>query len=140
MAVAIVCRICCSTVQRTHCTNFFSADSRKCDLAVRMSKLLLVSITEDDGISQFVCRGCKGKFTTIENKISSMQATAKSSYMKLQQNIAPRKRPKNTSGTDEEVSPHTARSRPSAKRTTGNRRLFPLGTGISQQTNLQQQN
>ena len=55
-----------------------------------------------------------------------MQATAKSSYMKLQQNIASQKRPKNTSGSNEEVPPHTARSRPAAKRTSANKRLFPM--------------
>ena len=100
------------------------------ELASRMNQLLQVPVMEDDGISPFVCRGCKSKFKTIENKLSSMQATAESSYIKLQQNIAPRKRPKSTSGSNEEVSPHTARSRPAAKRTTANKRLFPVETGI----------
>ena len=141
MAQASICRICLSKTERSHCTNFFSPDSIKCSLATRMSQLLEVPILKDDGMSCYVCRGCKGKFSTIENKLSGMRSVAKSSHQKLQHDIVPRKRPKNTSGTNEEVSPHTARSRPAAKRGTAHKRLFPDDNGkyITKKNKLQHQ-
>ena len=124
------CRICSSVVGRFHCTALFSEDSVKCNLVSRMTKLLEVPIYQGDKLSNYICRSCKGRFITLENKVDSMQSLAKSSYQAYyppDQQHSPeisRKRTKNTGGDG--VSPSTLKARPALKLGVGrSKTLFP---------------
>ena len=121
----VPCRICSSVVERSHCVSLFSPENIKSNLASRMSGLLEVPISKGDDLPDCVCRACKGKFITVETKLESLRALAKSSYKAQtypEQQPSSRKRTKDTSGTD--ASPCTTKSRPAAKRGVG-RTLFP---------------
>lgn len=110
-------------------------------LAERLSIVMDVPVSQNDGLSQYICRPCNRKFLAAE----SLRVLAKASYDKCRavlsgsrsvhvgspksSKVAPRKRSKDTSGVG--VSPHTHSARPSAKRqtvgTSGQRRLsFPV--------------
>ena len=54
------CRICSSVVGRSHCISPFSQEMTKCDQASRMSKILEVPISQEDNLSHYVWRSCKG--------------------------------------------------------------------------------
>ena len=100
----------------------------------RISRVVDLPVSKEDGLSPHLCRPCMRKFQTAE----TLRSMAKSSYEKQGYNkvASPlcsvvvhgsRKRMKDTSGF--EASPHTAQARPQAKRCTlsvGGRRLaFP---------------
>ena len=101
----------------------------KCNLAVRMTKLLEIPISQEDKLSNFVCRSCKARFLTVENKLDSMRTLAKSSYQAyyppVKQPSSTRiKRTKDTSGDN--ASPSTVKARPASKRGVGrSKTLFP---------------
>ena len=123
------CRICSAVVERSHCISLFSADSVKCNLAIRMTKLLEIPISQEDKLSNFVCRSCKARFLTVENKLDSMRTLAKSSYQAYyppveQPSSTCTKRTKDTSGDN--ASPSTVKARPASKRGVGrSKTLFP---------------
>ena len=101
-------------------------------------------VSDSDGLSSYLCRGCMSKFNTVESKLESFRSLAKAGYEKGRQESqgptasfcginpplaspAARKRTKDTSGL--EASPHTAQARPLANRFTvgvpGRRLAFP---------------
>ena len=101
--------------------NLFS--SRK-DLAERISALLSIPVVQGDGLPVHACRSCVRQVLAIETKLANLRDTAKCSYDKLCDTVGSRKRPKNTSSVTG-VSPHTARTRPLAKRLSSSKQLFP---------------
>ena len=121
------CRLCSSVVERSHCIALYSADSVKCNLASRMTKLLEVPISQEDKLSNLVCRSCKGRFLTVESKLDSLRTIAKSSYQVYYPPVeqpSSRKRAKDTSG--DSASPNTMKARPASKRGVGrSKTLFP---------------
>ena len=131
-----VCRFCGNTVLPTLSVALFSKDGLDKDLPGRISRVVDLPVSREDGLPSYLCRPCMRKFQTAE----TFRSFAKSSYEKQSYNkSAPplcspdpvvrcsRKRTKDTSGF--EASPHTAQVRPQAKRCTlavGGRRLaFP---------------
>ena len=124
------CRICSSVVGHSHCIALFSGDSVKCNLVSRMTKLLEVPISQEDKLSNYVCRSRKGRFLTLENKVESMHTLAKSSYQayyppdQQPSTESSRKRTKDTSGDG--ASPSTMNACPASKRGVGrSKTLFP---------------
>ena len=118
MASSCECRICLCTVQSCHSTALFSASSLHLDWPQRIHKLLDVDVLSEPGLPSHICKMCKGKFVSLEEKLRKMQILAQESMMKLkerQTGSGGRKRTKDTSG-EVGVSPHTQRVRPQAKR------------------------
>ena len=120
--MASSCRLCLGKAERPHFTSLFSGNSLSQDLPGRVSRISGVPISQHDGYPDRLCRSCMSKFTSLEKAMAKFQEVAKASYSTLS-----RKRPKETS-SDTGVSPHTARSRPPAKRSRS-RCLFPDNTG-----------
>ena len=130
------CRLCSSTTSRKYLFGLFTPLGEKEKLSDCLSTLLLVPITKNDKLPQYICRKCKEAFLVVERKLKSLRIQAKESFDKFQQTVpmhtqthfnAPtctpesRKRPKHTSSLTG-VSPFTARSRPPSKK--ASRRLF----------------
>ena len=124
------CRFCGNTVLPTLSVGLFTKDGIEKDLPGRISRVVDLPVSKEDGLSPHLCRPCMRKFQTAE----TLRSMAKSSYEKQGYNKpAPlhspevhisRKRMKDTSGF--EASPHIAQARPLAKRSTlavGGRRL-----------------
>ena len=111
----VMCRICLSSVPAKHCTSLFSAKGLELNLAERLSELLCVPVSSSDNLPEHICRSCRQRTATLENKLLLLRKQARESYERLSQESLSRKRPKNTS-SDLGVSPVTARSRPPAKR------------------------
>ena len=120
---AVLCRLCSTETERTHSVSLFSKDSVQKDLPGRLSRLAQVPVGEEDGLSGYLCRKCKGKFVSLEAKLDAFRAMAKAVASPRQRIPACRKRVKDTSGGL--VSPHTAHARPRSKRSTSSRVLFP---------------
>ena len=126
MARPLACRLCASEVERSRFIDVFGIEGRKQNLSSRLSKLLVVPVDQDDGLSPFVCRNCKLKFSTLETKLETFRAQARSCFdvSRVKVDDGQRKRTKDTSGDG--ISPFTSRSRPPAKRFTATTRcLFP---------------
>ena len=129
-----VCRFCGNTVLPKLSVALFTKDGLDRDLPGRISSVVDLPVSIEDGLSPYLCRPCMRKFQAAEK----FRSIAKSSYEKQGYNKpAPplhspvvhgsRKRTKDTSGL--EASPHTAQARPLAKRSTlavvGRRLAFP---------------
>ena len=118
-----VCRFCGNVVLPTLSVALFSKDGLDKGLPGRISRVVDLPVSSEDGLSPHLCRPCMRKFQSAE----TFRSMAKSSYEK-QGYIRPapplhsprghgsRKRTKDTSGF--EASPHTAKARPLAKRST----------------------
>ena len=100
----------------------------------RISAVIDLPVSKDDGLPPYLCRPCMRRFQAAE----TFRSTARSCYEKHGYNKAApplhsprvggsRKRTKDTSGF--EASPHTAQARPFAKRSSlvlaGKRLAFP---------------
>lgn len=129
-----VCRFCGNTVLPTLSVGLFTQDGLDKDLPGRISRVIELPVSSEDGLSPHLCRPCMRKFQSAE----TFRSMAKSSYEKQgYSGPAPplhsprghgyKKRMKDTSGF--EASPHTAQARPPAKRSTlvvsGRRLAFP---------------
>ena len=85
--------------------------------ANRLEELLRVPVSASDSFPPYICRACRGKVETVENKLSSLRyRMAHASYEKLSGDV------KHTSSAVG-ISPSTAKARPPAKRCTP-RQLF----------------
>lgn len=116
MASNYECRLCLSTVQSNHSIALFSATSLHLDWPQRIHRLLEVEVIDEAGLPSRMCRFCKGKVVSLEEKLNKMQALTQESLTKLKERQSGgRKRGKDTSGGDG-VLPHTQRVRPLAKR------------------------
>ena len=129
-----ICRFCGNTVLPTLSVALFTKDGLDKDLSGRISRVVDLPVSRQDGLSLYLCRPCMRKLQTAE----TFRCMAKSSYEKQGYNKpAPpshspvvhgsRKRMKDTSGF--KASPHTSQARPQAKRCTlsvsGRRLTFP---------------
>lgn len=118
------------------CIGLFTRDGLEKDLPGRISRVVDLPVSREDGLSPHLCRPCMRKFQTAE----AFRSLAKSSYEKQGYNKAPlppsmrspgahgsRNKTKNTRGF--EASPHMVQARPLAKRSTavvaGRRLAFP---------------
>lgn len=120
------CRICLSAVETKHSTALFTASGLSQGWPNRISELLHVEV-KDDSLPSHICRSCKRKVISLEEKLQSLRALAQESLRKLQdKRREERKRSKDSSGTLG-VSPYTASVRPPAKRqySASRRSLFP---------------
>ena len=109
------CRICTSVVDAKHSLAFFSTLSMSLGWPTRIRELLRVDIAS---LAQHICRSCKGKIVSLEEKLEKLRALAQASLKRLQEMRDGRKRPKQTSGSVG-VSPHTVSERPPEKRPYG---------------------
>ena len=57
----------CSFVSSTHCIAVFSTESMRSGLSKRLSKVINVPVTLNDGLSQYICRPCNRKFLAPES-------------------------------------------------------------------------
>ena len=81
-----ICRFCMKECAKRHLYNLFSAASKREDLSGRLSKLLLVPLSQNDGLSQYMCRSCNINATKIEEKIHEMRKIARLSYQSSRTN------------------------------------------------------
>ena len=120
-----VCRFCGSTVLPKLCVGLFSKEGLEKDLPGRVSRVVDLPVSREDGLSPHSCMPCMRKFQAAE----AFRSLARSSYEKRGYSQAPpphpvhtpgahgsRKRTKSTSGF--EASPHTLQATPSAKHST----------------------
>ena len=128
----MVCRLCCTETKQNHSISLFSPSSVKSDLPGRLSRLAEVPVREDDDLSKYICRVCRNNFLSLEKKLQEFRAKAHSSCSPRQAAPSSRKRVKDTAGA-EGVSPHTAHSRPRAKRPVVSRVLFPDKENVDSQ-------
>ncbi len=114
------CRLCSSTTARKYLFGLFTPLGEQEKLSDRLSALLLVPITKNDRLPQYICRKCKEAFLVVERKLKSLRIQAKNSFDKFQQTVPmdnqthvnvctpeSRMRPKHTSSLTG-VSPFTA--------------------------------
>jgi len=128
------CRFCGNAVLPKLSVALFTMDGLEKDLPKRISLVIDLPVSKDDGLPPHLCRPCMRRFQTAE----TFRSNARSSYEKQGYNKAApplrsprvdgsRKRTKDTSGF--EASPHTAQARPLAKCSTllvaGKRLAFP---------------
>ena len=77
-AETLSCRVCSSFMSSTHCIAVFFRDSMRSGLAERLSVVLDVPVTPNDGLSKYICRPCNRKFLAAE----SLRVLAKATYNK----------------------------------------------------------
>ena len=75
-----VCRFCLRVSPSKHHHSLFTTQGKSQDLPGRLSKLLLVPVVQDDGMSQYICRTCKSNAIIVEQKMHEMQERALISY------------------------------------------------------------
>ena len=75
-----VCRFCLRVAPSKHLHGLFTTQGKSQDLPGRLSKLLLVPVIQDDGMSQYICRTCKSNAIILEQKMHEMQERALISY------------------------------------------------------------
>ena len=119
------CRFCTNSVAVKHSVAIFSIDSVKSGMLGRLSIVSSLPVAAGDGLSQYMCRSCNRKFIVAECFRSTVrtcyekrgfQVSAAVSVESSPKCFLAEKGPKDTSGTD--VSPHTSRVWPLAKRST----------------------
>ena len=111
-----VCRICLGKAEHPHYCSIFSNGSLQKNIPGRLSKLLDITISQDDaGYPSRVCRGCMSRFYSLEKSLEELREKAMNSYREYR-----RKHSRQSPGTP------TSR-RPPAKRSSLNRArcLFP---------------
>ena len=64
-----------------HYSSLFSRKSLEKDLPRRVSKLIGISMSKDDGLPERVCRGCMDKFYSLETSLNKFRERAMTSYM-----------------------------------------------------------
>lgn len=114
---AAICRLCLGEAEHPHYTSLFGRKSLEKDLPSRVSKLSGISMSKQSGYPERLCRGCMGKFHSLEENLDKFKERAMASYR-----VYSRKRP--TESRQSPSTPTTERSRPPAKRTRA-RCLFP---------------
>ena len=111
------CRLCGGVADYSHRVALFSMPNTKKDLPGRVSRMLGVSVRQNDGRPTVLCRRCMNKFSALERDLEALKQKARATYDSFpdKENVTgSRKRTKNTSGSV--VSPSTASVRPPAKR------------------------
>ena len=73
-----VCRFCGNTVLPTLSVALFTKDGFDKDLPGRISRVVDLPVSKEDGLSPYLCRPCMRKFRTAE----TFGSMAKSSYDK----------------------------------------------------------
>ena len=76
------CRLCGTAADYKHCVALFSTLNVKSSLPGRISKLLAVPDTQNDGWSTVICRGCMRKFSAVERDLETLRQNGKKVYMK----------------------------------------------------------
>ena len=133
------CRFCGEVVSSNHSVGLFTTQANFDNLAAKLSVLLQLPISEDDGLSKFACRLCRNSLKGLE-KLAAKRSAVRAVYQSAgyvpgaaritlaqippNRSYSTLKRPKDTSGGSG-VSPATAKARPPSKRPTVNRTLFP---------------
>ena len=116
---ALYCRICQIRCDLRTCKRLFTPAGIRDRWACRLTEVLEVPTSRGDGLPAQICSSCSIKIRTIEDALQclkNMVASIKKTTECFRGQSATMKRVKDTSGL--EVSPHTARSRPAAKRAT----------------------
>ena len=111
-----VCRLCRAVVAGNRAVYLFSSASLKQRWGSRISTLLFVTVSVDDGISQYMCDMCKNRIVNLEKAVldlESFRELATCSVSCLGQ-VKSLKRTKATS-SEVGVTPDTERQRPSSK-------------------------
>ena len=129
------CRICSHVIDTKHAQALFSRDAVKDGFPDRISTIINLPVTENDGLPKHMCRPCNRRLTAAESFIHLARSsyekqgfwsgkTSSSNTVTVEGSGLPdvnRKRPKNTSSSID-ASPHTVQARPAAKRVTLQRR------------------
>lgn len=79
------CSLCLCTVQSHHSTILFSANRLHSDWPKRIHKLLGVELVNDAGLPGHMCRSCKGKVLSLEDKVNKMRTLVEESLTKLKE-------------------------------------------------------
>ena len=85
MASCYECRLCLCTVQSHHCTLLFNANRLHLDWPQRIHKLLGVEVENNDSLPGHMCRSCKGKVVSLEDKLDKMRILVQDSSRKLEE-------------------------------------------------------
>ncbi len=64
------CRFCCNAISPNHCSSIFSSLALSKDLPVRLSALLQLPVSSDDGHPPNCCRPCMRKFLQAESFVT----------------------------------------------------------------------
>ena len=133
------CRFCSEAVASKHSIGLFTNQAALSNLTTRLSTLLQLPISENDGLSSYSCRQCRDSLLNLERKLADTRNRVRAIYQRMSGKIsmAPLvqnsvsdhgavKRTKDTSGGPG-VSPATSKARPPSKRLTVSRTLFPQG-------------
>jgi len=99
------CHICLAEVDSKHSFALFSSSSLKEDWPRRASELLQLSVTDEEGLPRHLCKNCKAKVLSVEEKLQAQHTLGL-----LEEKRSVRKRAKDTSSVI--VSPHTVAVRP----------------------------
>lgn len=112
-----VCRLCSETVKANRSCHLFGRSTLKYNWPSRITALLSIPVSDDDGRSPYVCQMCTRRIQYLENAFADLQAfkdLAHSSSLPQAQGRGPMKRTRVTCG-EVGVSPDTAKARPSSK-------------------------
>ena len=104
------CHICLAEVDSKHSFALFSSSSLKEDWPRRASELLQLSVTDEEGLPRHLCKNCKAKVLSVEEKLQKIRTQAQHTLRLLEEKRSVRKRAKDTSSGI--VSPHTVAVRP----------------------------
>ena len=104
------CHICLAEVDSKHSFALFSSSTLKEDWPRRASELLQLSVTDEEGLPRHLCKNCKAKVLSVEEKLQKIRTQAQHTLRLLEEKRSVRKRAKDTSSGI--VSPHTAAVRP----------------------------
>ena len=104
------CHICLAEVDSKHSFALFSSSSLKEDWPRRASELLQLSVTDEEGLPRHLCKNCKAKVMSVEEKLQKIRMQAQHTLGLLEEKRSVRKRAKDTSSGI--VSPHTVAVRP----------------------------
>ena len=137
------CRFCGEVVSSNHSVGLFTTQANFDNLTAKLSVLLQLPISVDDGLSKFACRLCRNSLKSLEEKLAAKRSAVRAVYQRAgyvpgvarislvqippNRGCSTLKRPKDTSG-GAGVSPATAKARPPSKRPTVSRTLFPQGS------------
>ena len=112
-----VCRLCSDVMEAKRATNLFSAVGMQNNWVSRITALLDVVVSRDDGLSLYICIKCKLRIVSLEKSLADLEAfkhLVRCSGCVLERVRGPLKRTKVTS-SDVGVSPDILKERPCSK-------------------------
>ena len=91
------CHICSAEVDSRHSFALFSSSSLKEDCPRHASELLQLSVTDEEGLPRHLCKNCKAKILSVEEKVQKLRTQAQLTLQLLEEKRSVRKWAKDTS-------------------------------------------